>query len=257
MMLERFGLKDRRAVVTGGGRGLGRVIASTLADAGAEVVVLDLDGGAAESVGAELTSAGHVAHAFAIDVTKQDDVEALQRRIESEIGEVDVLVNNAGIVIVKDALETSGDEWRRTMNVNVNAMFYCSQSFGRAMVARGRGAIVNIGSLCGIVSTVPQNTPSYIASKGAVHMLTKSLATGWAKSGVRVNAVAPAYLETEMTTPFRAEKPDWFERWESMTPMGRLGGLEEVASAVLFLASDAASYTTGAILSVDGGYTAL
>jgi NAD(P)-dependent dehydrogenase (short-subunit alcohol dehydrogenase family) len=257
MSLEKFDLSGRRAVVTGAGRGIGATIATTLADAGAEIVVVDIDHSAAEETAAVITSRGGVAYARATDLTEPERVEELATEIERHLGAVDILINNAGIVIVKGPLETESSDWLKTMNVNVNAMFYCSKAFGRAMVERKNGAIVNIGSICGIVATVPQNTPSYIASKGAVHMMTKSLAAAWARFNVRVNAVAPGYVETDMTIPFRPQMPDWFDKWEEMTPMGRLAQPHEIASAVHFLASDAASYCTGAILSVDGGYTAL
>ena len=257
MFMERFRLDGRRAVITGAGRGIGATIALALAEAGADVVVVDIDENGAEATAGKLVKAGYNAHARQADLTRPEIVDALCADIESAVGPVDILVNNAGIVIVKSPLETDVDAWLRTMDVNVNAMFYCSRAFGEGMVARGAGAIVNLGSICGFVATVPQNTPSYMTSKGAVHMMTKSLACAWATSKVRVNAVAPGYVESDMTTPFRKEFPHWYDRWIDMTPMARLGKPDEIAAAVLFLASDAASYCTGTILSVDGGYTSL
>lgn len=257
MFMERFRLDGRRAVVTGAGRGIGAMIAQALSEAGAEIVVVDVDPNSAADTAGKLTAAGHKAHYRQADLTSPEIVEALCADVEAAVGPVDILVNNAGIVIVKSPLDTEADEWLKTMDVNVNAMFYCSKAFGGRMVERGGGAIVNLGSICGFVATVPQNTPSYIASKGAVHLMTKSLACAWADSKVRVNAVAPGYVESEMTGPFRKEFPHWYDRWINMTPMGRLAKADEIASAVLFLASDAASYCTGSILSVDGGYTSL
>ena len=143
------------------------------------------------------------------------------------------------------------------MSVNSDAPFWCSRAFGRHMIARGSGNIVNIGSMCGIIVTQPQNNTCYIASKGALHMMTKSLACAWAKYNVRVNAVAPGYIATEMLTDFQSNRSAWNDRWIQQTPMGRLGTPQEIASAVLFLASSASSYCAGAILSVDGGYTSL
>ena len=149
----------------------------------------------------------------------------------------------------------SDDEWRAVMDLNVNGMFWCCRAFGRHMVAAGKGAIVNLGSMSGLIINRPQTAPSYMASKGAVHMLTKALAVEWAKSGVRVNALAPGYISTDMTLKMR-ERPELFNVWLEMTPMGRLGETSEVAAAVLYLASPASGYVTGAILSIDGGYTA-
>jgi NAD(P)-dependent dehydrogenase (short-subunit alcohol dehydrogenase family) len=170
-------------------------------------------------------------------------------------GQIDVLVNNAGTANNPTALECSDETYRRLMALNLDAVFFCCREFGRHMTAAGRGAIVNIGSMSGIIANRPQPQAHYNTSKAGVHMLTKSLACEWAKLGVRVNAVAPGYIATDMTLRGRS-KPEWFGCWTDMTPMGRCGEPKEVAAAVLFLASDAASYITGSVLSVDGGYTA-
>lgn len=167
---------------------------------------------------------------------------------------MDILVNSAGIARLNTALETPDDEWRAVMDVNVNGMFWCCRAFGRHMVAARKGSIVNLGSMSGLIINHPQTAPSYMASKGAVHMLTKALAAEWAKSGVRVNAVAPGYVATDMTLKMR-ERPELFNVWLEMTPMGRLGDTSEIAASVLYLASPASGYVTGAILLIDGGYT--
>jgi NAD(P)-dependent dehydrogenase (short-subunit alcohol dehydrogenase family) len=140
------------------------------------------------------------------------------------------------------------------MDVNVNGTFWCCRAFGRHMIERGKGSIVNLGSMSGLIVNRPQTAPAYMASKGAVHKLTKALAAEWAKNGVRVNALAPGYVATDMTLKMR-ERPELFNVWLEMNPMGRLGETSEIAAAVLFLASPASSYVTGAILSIDGGYT--
>jgi galactitol 2-dehydrogenase (L-tagatose-forming) len=169
----------------------------------------------------------------------------------AEQGKVDILVNSAGIARLNSAVETPDDEWRAVMDVNINGVFWCCRAFGRHMIAQRSGSIVNLGSMSGLIVNRPQTAASYIASKGAVHLLT----TEWAKSGVRVNALAPGYVATEMTLKIR-ERPELFNVWLDMTPMGRIGEPFEIATAVVYLASAASSYITGAILSIDGGYTA-
>ncbi|AFT90375.1 SDR family NAD(P)-dependent oxidoreductase [Paraburkholderia phenoliruptrix] len=254
MYLEKFRLDGRRAVVTGGGRGIGLEISKALGEAGASVVIAELDRDTGRTAEDRLRSLGIDATARRIDVTHADAVAELARELNEE-RVIDILVNNAGIAIVTDFFDTPDDVWTRTMQVNSDAAFWCGREFGRHMAKRGAGCIVNIGSMCGYVVTKPHNPIPYMASKGAMHMTTKAMACALAKTGVRVNAVAPGYVETEMTRPLRDSNPDWLACWEEMTPMGRLAHTHEIASAVLFLASDAASYCTGTILTVDGGYT--
>ncbi len=247
--LDRFRLAGRTAVVTGGARGIGRAIAFALAGAGAAVTVADRDRDAAEATAAALRERGATASALVLDVTRVADVEAA-----AAAGETDILVNNAGLVTNAPALDTTDADWRRVLDVDLDAVFWCSRAYGRGMVERGRGAIVNVGSMAGEIVVHPQGQPAYNAAKAAVAMLTKSLAAEWARSGVRVNAVAPGYTATELTLLGRS-KPEWFQTWLDRTPMGRLGEPDEIAAVALFLASDAASFMTGSIVTVDGGYT--
>jgi NAD(P)-dependent dehydrogenase (short-subunit alcohol dehydrogenase family) len=253
--LEAMKLTGRVAVVTGAGRGIGLEIARALGDAGAVVVIGELNETTGRAAAAMLTELGTQAEFLQVDVTDSAAVNRAAAAIMSKHGRIDILVNNAGTADNPSALECSDETYRRLMTLNLDAVFFCCREFGRYMTAAGRGAIVNIGSMSGIVANRPQPQAHYNTSKAGVHMLTKSLACEWAQMGVRVNAVAPGYIATEMTMRGRS-KPEWFSCWTDMTPMGRCGEPKEVASAVLFLASDAASYITGSVLSVDGGYTA-
>lgn len=255
MYLEKLKLNGRVAVVTGAGQGIGAACARALGEAGAKVVVADMLADRVANSVAELRGLGIDAHGATLDVTKSADVDALAKRVVAEHGRVDVLVNNAGVAKSDVRAEDTSDEhWRFHMDVNVDGLFWCCRAFGRQMLAQGSGAIVNIGSMSGFIVNKPQPQAFYNASKAAVHHLTKSLAAEWGKRGVRVNAVAPTYIETPLTK-FGMENKEMADIWVEMTPMGRVGQPEEIASVVLFLASDAASLLTGSIVLADGGYT--
>jgi NAD(P)-dependent dehydrogenase (short-subunit alcohol dehydrogenase family) len=251
-----FRLDGRRAVVTGAARGIGRAVAERLAEAGAHVIVADRDEAEGRQTAAAIRKASGRSDMITLDVTDHAAVAAAARTIQTEHGPVDILVNNAGIVRNAPAVDMSLEDWKDVIGIDLGGVFNCAQAFGRQMVAAGRGSIVNISSICGEVTVHPQPQVSYNAAKAGVNLLTKSLAVEWAQSGVRVNAVAPGYVATELTLKGRSN-PEWFGTWMRMTPMGRLAEPREVASAVLFLASDAASYVTGTVLTVDGGYTAM
>lgn len=251
-----FRLDGKRAVVTGAARGIGRAIAERLAVAGAHVIIADRDADEGRAVAAAIADGGGRAAFVALDVTRPEEVQQVAEAIHAEHGAVDVLVNNAGIVRNAAALDMSLDDWKTVLDIDLGGVFLCAQAFGRHMVAAGRGVMVNISSICGEVTVHPQSQVSYNAAKAGVNLLTKSLAVEWAKAGVRVNAVAPGYVGTELTLRGRSN-PEWFDTWMRMTPMGRLGEPREIANAVLFLASDASSYITGTVLTIDGGYTAM
>lgn len=252
--LERFRLDGRVAVVTGGARGIGRAIAHAFCEAGARTIVADVDAGAAASTAAELVAAGGRAEARTLDVTDTAAVEHLAESIAEDCGGADILVNNAGIVRNTASLDVVDAEWQIVIDVNLTAVFRCSRAFGRAMVGRKRGAIVNISSMCGDIVVRPQMQVSYNASKAGVNLLTRSLAAEWAADGIRVNAVAPGYTATDLTLAARSN-PRLIDTWLAQTPMRRLGEPQEIASVVLFLASDAASFVTGTVVTADGGYT--
>jgi len=251
MYLQKYDLTGRTAVVTGGGQGIGFACAQALGEAGARVVIAEKIAERAGNAVAQLAALNIDAVGETIDVTESASVEALAEKF----GDTAILVNNAGIALSNvRAEDTSDAHWRLHMAVNLDGVFYCCRSFGKRMLANGRGSIVNIGSMSGFIVNKPQEQAFYNASKAAVHHLTKSLAAEWGTRGVRVNAVAPTYIETPLTK-FGMENKAMADIWLEMTPMGRVGQPEEIASVVLFLASDASSLLTGSIVVADGGYT--
>lgn len=242
--------------ITGGASGIGLETAKAFASCGASIALLDLGEDALSTAAEALAVFGVQISTHVVNVTNAAAVDAAADAVVAAHGKVTVLINSAGIARLHSALDVSDEEWRLVMDVNVNGTFWASRAFGRHMVAQRQGSVVNLGSMSGHIINRPQFASSYMASKGAVHMLTKALAVEWVDSGVRVNAVAPGYVGTEMTLKMR-ERPELFDVWMDMTPMKRCGEPSEIASTILFLASPAASYVTGSILSVDGGYTAL
>jgi NAD(P)-dependent dehydrogenase (short-subunit alcohol dehydrogenase family) len=255
MYLEKFRLDNKVAVITGAARGIGFATADALSDAGATVVITDMDEAAARAARDQLLAKGRKASSMKLDVTNPREVERVHADILQSHGRVDVLVNNAGIAISFIPAETMDDAtWLKVLDVNLNGTFWCARTFGKAMLQQGAGSIVNVGSMSGDIVNYPQEQAQYNASKAAVHHLTKSLAAEWASRGVRVNAVAPTYIETELTREV-AKDASISQHWIDGTPMARMGQPSEIASVILFLASDAASLMTGSIVTVDGGYT--
>ena len=256
MYMEKLKLDGRVAVVTGGGQGIGFSCAQALGEAGATVVVAEMMPDRVKSSVAALEKLGLKASGVTLDVTKSKDVDKAAAEVIKKHGRVDILVNNAGVAKSDVRAEDTSDEhWRFHMDVNVDGVFWCCRAFGREMLKQGKGAIVNIGSMSGYIVNKPQPQSFYNASKAAVHHMTRSLAAEWAKRGVRVNAVAPTYIETPLTSFGIKENPEMYKTWLEMTPMGRVGQPDEIASVVQFLASDAASLVTGTIVLADGGYT--
>jgi NAD(P)-dependent dehydrogenase (short-subunit alcohol dehydrogenase family) len=254
-MPSPFDLSGRVAFVTGAGRGIGREIARTLAEAGADVAAAGKTAEAVEEAAADVRQRGRRGLALTVDVADSGQVDSAVERALKEFGRIDILVNAAGIARHGPSEESSDDEWRRIVEVNLDGTYFCCRAVGRHMLDRGSGAIVNIASMSGSIVNVPQPQAAYNASKAGVIQLTRSLASEWASRGVRVNSVSPGYIATAMTELGLKPHPDWRETWLAMTPMGRLGRPIDVAYAVWYLASDAAAFATGTDLIVDGGYT--
>ncbi len=251
--IDLFALEGRVAVVTGAGRGLGEAMALALASAGASVVVGSRTAAQIEGVRDRIRALGCEAEARTVDCTDDSSCRELIESTVARFGKIDILVNNAGINIRKPILELSGEEFDRVMRTNLYGYFYCAQAAGHFMVERGRGKIINLSSMMGRVALPTQG--AYASSKGAVEQLTNVLALEWAQHGVQVNAIAPSYFETPLTEPLYSD-PERRQFVCERTPMGRWGRPEELAGAVLFLASDASSFVTGHVLKVDGGWNA-
>jgi NAD(P)-dependent dehydrogenase (short-subunit alcohol dehydrogenase family) len=240
-------LDGRVAIVTGGARGIGLETAKALKENGANVTIVDINAElgakAAKESGFDFVQA---------DLTQSAGVARLATEVQTRYGRIDIAFNNAGIAVNAQSEACSDDDWHRVIDINLHAVFYCCREFGRIMLEQGKGSIINTASMSGIIANTPQPQAAYNVSKAGVIMLTKSLAAEWAKRGVRVNSISPGYISTEMG---KGANPDWKAEWIRLTPMGRFGETREVASAVVYLASDASSYFTGSNLVLDGGYT--
>ena len=246
--------KNKTAYVTGGARGIGKAVAMGLARNGADVAIVDIDRDTAAAVAADIKGLGRRSMAISCDVTNPPDVTAMVGRIVSEWGRLDIAFNNAGICINVPAEDMSYEQWKKVTDINLNGVFLTSQAAGRVMIKQKGGVIINTASMSGHIVNVPQPQCAYNASKAAVIMLTKSLAVEWAPYNVRVNSLSPGYIATEMT---KAAPEEWKSRWVDLTPAGRMGSPEELVGAILYMADDSSSYTTGMDLVVDGAFTCM
>ena len=227
MILEKFSLKERVGIVTGGGRGLGKVFCRSFADVGADIVIAEVDTGTGPQTASEIEAMGRRSLFVETDVTDRSSCFDLVRKTLGTFGRVDFLMNNAGIVHQGEAETVSEADWRKVIDVNLNGVFFCSQAVAEPMIEQKSGSIVNIASMSGIIVNYPQSQASYNAAKAGVAHLTKSLASEWAQHKIRVNAISPGYKRTDMTAPM-IEDPDYGGRWLTATPMGRAGEPEEL-----------------------------
>ena len=254
MGLEAFSLRGKTAIVTGASRGLGEAIAISLADAGANLVLASRDTARMEAVAARLAAKGTKVITVKTDVLNAQDVQHMTGKALAEFGQIDVLVNNAGINVVKPFLDLTEQEWDSVIDTNLKGYFFCSQSVGREMVKSKSGCVINNASVFG--RTGFMNLSPYIASKGGVVQLTKALAVEWARFNVRVNCIAPSYIVTEMAAKDIEANPKILEQNLRKIPLRRAGQPKEVGDVCVFLASEAASFVTGETLAIDGGWLA-
>jgi len=251
--MNPFSLEGRTALVTGANQGLGRAFAQAMAAAGADVVVVGRHEDRNQDAATDIANrTGRRTTVGTGDVTDPEDVRRIVGEALSAHDRIDILVNNAGICFHRPALDVPDDEFAAVFDVNVTGLWRMSKAVAPSMIEAGGGSIVNVGSISAMIVNRPQWQPAYNASKAAVHQLTKSLAAEWAPHNIRVNAIAPGYVKTEMSP---VDEPQFRQHWIDDVPMKRYATPEEIAPSVVYLASDAASFTTGAVLVTDGGYT--
>ena len=252
-IVEMFSLSGKKAFVTGAAQGIGQMAALTLAEAGADVAVVDRNQERLKDTVRAIEAVGGRALGINCDVTDPREVDRMIEQILDEFGTVDIAFNNAGICHNEAAEKITFEDWKRVIDINLTGVFLTAQAAGRVMLKNRKGSVIYMASMSGHIVNAPQPQSSYNASKAGVLQLTKSLAVEWAPFGVRVNSLSPGYIGTEMT---RAAV-QWIPTWEASTPMKRMGMPTELMPALVYLACDASSYTTGSDVVVDGGFTCL
>lgn len=256
-VLDQFNLTGKRALITGGSRGLGRAMAQALAEAGADIVLVARDQDALNKAQEELKSTGRKIDVLSADLFTNEGTQEMCATVLEKHGPIDILINNVGGRRENiDTLEMSLEDWTRLMDLNLTSVFLCTKAFAKPMIERGWGRIINIGSVCGQIITKDMHGRHYETAKAALAAFTRAMAVDWAKTGVTVNNIAPGGFLTDANRRWFSERPEFQTKIESQIPMGRLGDPEsEIGALALYLASDASRYMTGAMLIIDGGYT--
>ena len=255
-ILDRFSLEGRTSLVTGGGSGIGRSFCHALGEAGAKVAVVDLDEQAAAKVAEELRNKDIETMVIRADVTNEDDVASMVSRVMEVWGVLTIGVNNAGIGMWRDSESMAYGEWKKILDINLNAVYLCAREEAKFMLRKGYGKIINTASMSGHIVNTPQNQAAYNASKAGVLHLTRSLAAEWAPKGIRVNSISPGYTKTMLveklleTPEGKAILPKWLEK----IPLGRMATTEDLQGAVCYLAASVSDYVTGSDILIDGGY---
>jgi NAD(P)-dependent dehydrogenase (short-subunit alcohol dehydrogenase family) len=255
-IMDRFRLDGRVALITGAAQGIGRGFAHALGEAGANVAIVDLDLAAAEVVSEELTKKNIDAMAIKADVTDQDDIEAMVKRVTDRWGTLTIAVNNAGVGMWADAANMERSDWGKIIDLDLNAVFYSAQAEAQAMIPEGYGKIINTASMSAHIVNTPQHQSAYNTAKAGVLHLTRSLAAEWAPKGIRVNSISPGYTRTKLvddllsTPEGKSVEPEWL----SLTPIGRLGEVSDLQGAVVYLAAGVSDFMTGHDMLIDGGY---
>jgi NAD(P)-dependent dehydrogenase (short-subunit alcohol dehydrogenase family) len=249
--MKSFDLSGKKAFITGGAKGIGKSAALAFAEAGADVAIVDTDTESAEQTVKEVKALGVNSIYVETDITNPNQVDAMMEIILKEFKTIDIAFNNAGICINEKAEDMSYENWKKVLDVNLTGIFLTARAAGRVMIKNRKGCIINTASMSGHIVNVPQPQCAYNASKAGVILLTKSLAVEWAPYNVRVNSISPGYIGTKMTL----SATQWIPTWESLTPVKRMGRPEELTAALIYLAGDGASFTTGSDIVIDGAFT--
>ena len=254
--MSLFDLTGKKAIVTGASSGLGVQFAKALAAQGADVAVLARRMEKLEEVAKEIESLGVSCLPVKCDVLEKEDIYAAVKKVHEAFGRIDILVNNAGVAVNAPAESQSNEDWERVIDTNLTSVYYMAREVGKIMIKQNYGRIINIGSIHSRVAMAGLGISGYCASKGGVFMLTKDLANEWAKYGITVNAIGPSYFASEMTDEV-LEDPGFKQLLQAYCPMGRVGNPGELDGALIYFASDSSSFTTGQLLNIDGGWTAI